>query len=146
MDSSELASRVPTVLVVDDEVRILSALRRTLRREAFDLVTAETPDAGLRILEERPVDLVLSDAKMPGMNGLEFLSLAAETRPNVMRMLITGWTEEIPTEDLQRAGVCALITKPWEDDKLKATLRRALNEFWGPDPGVARIDPRLRSR
>ncbi len=127
MDSSELASRVPTVLVVDDEVRILSALRRTLRREAFDLVTAETPDAGLRILEERPVDLVLSDAKMPGMNGLEFLSLAAEARPNVMRMLITGWTEEIPTEDLQRAGVCALITKPWEDDKLKATLRRALN-------------------
>ena len=132
MDSSELASRVPTVLVVDDEVRILSALRRTLRREAFDLVTAETPDAGLRILEERPVDLVLSDAKMPGMNGLEFLSLAAEARPNVMRMLITGWTEEIPTEDLQRAGVCALITKPWEDDKLKATLRRALASSGDP--------------
>ena len=120
------------MLVVDDEVRILSALRRTLRREAFDLVTAETPDAGLRILEERPVDLVLSDAKMPGMNGLEFLSLAAEARPNVMRMLITGWTEEIPTEDLQRAGVCALITKPWEDDKLKATLRRALASSGDP--------------
>ncbi len=115
-DSSELANRAHTVLVVDDEDRILSALRRTLRREAYDLVTAETPAAGLRILDERSVDLVLSDAKMPGMNGLQFLAEAALRCPDAVRMIITGWTEEIPPEELQRVGVRALITKPWEDD------------------------------
>jgi len=120
------------VLVVDDEVRILSALFRTLRREAYDLITAETPEAGLRILDERPVDLVLSDAKMPGMNGLQFLTRAAEKCPDAVRMLITGWTEEIPPEELHRVGVCALITKPWEDEKLKATLRRGLEGIDAP--------------
>lgn len=138
MDSSELnrraptcvqpheSTRVPLVLVVDDEVCILSALCRTLRREAYELITAETPAAGLRILEEQPVDLVLSDAKMPGMNGIQFLARAAVLCPDSARMLITGWTEEIPPEELRRVGVCALITKPWDDTKLKATLRRAL--------------------
>ncbi len=137
LDSSELANRTPTVLIVDDEARILSALRRTLRREPYDLVTAETPIAGLRILDERPVDLVLSDAKMPGMSGLQFLAEAALRCPSAVRMIITGWTKEIPAEELRRVGVRALITKPWEDDKLKATLRRALAqklETEEPDP------------
>ena len=123
------------MLVVDDEVRILSALRRSLRREAYHLITAETAEAGLRILEERSVDLVMSDAKMPGMSGLQFLSLAAQRRPEAARMLITGWMQEFPQEELQRLGVCALITKPWEDEKLKATLRRAL--AWPKQRGAA---------
>ncbi len=117
----------PLVLVVDDEVQILSALRRTLRRERFDLVTAETPQEGLRILEERSVSLLVSDHKMPGMSGLQFLEKVEARQPNLPKMVITGWTEEIPESELERLGICALITKPWEDAKLKATLRRALS-------------------
>ena len=114
------------VLVVDDEVRILSALQRTLRREGYELLTAETVEQAFGILAERDVDVVMSDHKMPGMTGLQFLAQAAMQRPTARRMIITGWTEEIPGEELRRIGVCALITKPWEDWKLKATLRRAL--------------------
>ena len=117
----------PAVLVVDDEARILSALRRSLRREGYEILTAETVEEALRVLDERSVGLILSDQKMPGMSGVQFLAEAARRRPEAVRMLITGWTEEIPREQLKELGVCALITKPWDDEKLKATLRRALS-------------------
>ena len=116
----------PCVLLVDDEARILSALRRSLRREGFEIVTAESAAEALRILDERPVDAIVSDQKMPGGSGLSLLAEAARRRPDAARMLITGVTDEIPRDALAAAGVCALITKPWDDARLKATLRRAL--------------------
>ncbi len=71
----------PVLLLVDDETRILSALRRTLRREGYEILTAESVAEGLRILESREVDLVLTDQKMPGMSGLEFLAQVADRYP-----------------------------------------------------------------
>ena len=124
--SHDTMSRRPTLLLVDDEARILSSLRRALRREAYDVLTAESADEALRLLDEHPVDAILSDQKMPGMTGLQLLSRAAERRPKATRMLITGACEAIPPESLKRAGVCALVTKPWDDARLKQTLRRAL--------------------
>lgn len=117
---------VPALLIVDDEARILSALRRSLRREGYEVVTAETVAEALRILDERPVDAILSDHKMPGMSGVQFLEEASRRRPDAARMIITGWNEEIPRGQLEEIGVCALVTKPWDDARLKATLRRAL--------------------
>jgi DNA-binding NtrC family response regulator len=116
----------PCVLLVDDEPRILSALRRTLRREGLEIVTAESAAEALRILGERSVDAIVSDQKMPGGSGLSLLTEAARRCPDAVRMLITGVTDEIPRAALESAGVCALITKPWDDARLKATLRRAL--------------------
>ena len=63
---------------------------------------------------------------MPGMSGLQLLRRAAELRPDAALLLITGWTDEIAPTELERAGICALITKPWDDDRLKLTLRRAI--------------------
>ena len=115
----------PSLLVVDDEERILSALRRTLRREGYEIVTSESAYEALQILDERPIDMILSDQKMPGMSGLQFLAEAARRRPGAARMLITGWTEEIPPQKLEELGIFALINKPWDDADLKQTLRRA---------------------
>jgi DNA-binding NtrC family response regulator len=118
--------RRPTLLIVDDEVRILAALCRTLRREGYEILTAETPAEALRLLDERSVDLVLTDQKMPGMSGMTLLGEVARRQPAAARLLITGWTEAVPPEDLRALDVKGLIPKPWQDDQLKQLLRDAL--------------------
>jgi response regulator RpfG family c-di-GMP phosphodiesterase len=127
---TELRCAQPTLLVVDDEERILSALRRTLRREGYQIVTSESVHEALEILDARPVELILSDQKMPGMSGLQFLEEAAKRCPGAARMLITGWTEEIPAEKLEELGIRGLITKPWDDARLKEVLRQACDAVW----------------
>jgi CheY-like chemotaxis protein len=127
---TELGITRPTLLVVDDEERILSALRRTLRREGYRVVTSESVHEALEILDAGPVDLILSDQKMPGMSGLQFLEEAAKRCPGAARVLITGWTEEIPPEKLEELGIRGLITKPWDDARLKKVLREACDSVW----------------
>ena len=121
-----MSRRKPVLLLVDDESRILSALRRALRREGYELLAAESARQALRLLDERPVDMVLSDHKMPGMSGLELLGEVAARRPGTARLLITGWPEEVPRDQLERIGIRALIPKPWDQDQLKATVRAHL--------------------
>jgi response regulator RpfG family c-di-GMP phosphodiesterase len=117
------------LLILDDESRILSALRRTLRREPYEIFTAETVVEALRVLEREEIDLVLSDHKMPGTTGLQFLEEAARLRPRAVRMLITGWTETIPEASVTALGIQAVIAKPWEDAALKETLRLAAKQL-----------------
>jgi response regulator RpfG family c-di-GMP phosphodiesterase len=117
-----------TLLILDDESRILSALRRSLRREPYEILTAESVVEARRVLDAEAVDLVLSDHKMPGITGLQFLEEVAERHPEAVRMLITGWTETIDPKAVDALGIRAVITKPWEDAALKETLRRAAKE------------------
>ena len=119
-------SGAPTLLLVDDETHILSALRRALQREGYRILSATAPDEALRLLGSEPVDAILSDHKMPGMSGLELLAAAASRRPAAARLLITGWPDAIPAERLAALGVRALIPKPWDDGELKRALRQAL--------------------
>ena len=78
------------------------------------------------MLDEEPIDVVLSDHKMPRMSGLEVLEVAARRRPDAARILISGWPDEIPAERLAALGVRALVPKPWDDAELKRILRAAL--------------------
>jgi DNA-binding NtrC family response regulator len=120
-----MSEEAALLLIVDDEPRILSALRRSLRREPFEVVAVETSREALHHLETLPVDIILSDHKMPGMTGVQLLAAASQLRPNAPRILITGWTEEIPPEDMEAIGVFAVLNKPWDDAELKETLRAA---------------------
>jgi CheY-like chemotaxis protein len=118
----------PVVLMVDDEPRILSALVRALRREGYELLTAESPQEALRMAEQHPIDCVLSDHRMPGMTGIELLERIAARRPRAARLLITGWNTEIPVSELERLGVRRVLSKPWKDADLKQELRAALGD------------------
>jgi CheY-like chemotaxis protein len=111
------------ILLVDDEPSILSALRRSLRREGWEIQTASSGEEGLALLAERAVSLVVSDQKMPGMGGLEFLRRVGEHAPSAHRVLLTGWPEMLSQAELKAAGIDAVIPKPWEDGELKSTLR-----------------------
>jgi CheY-like chemotaxis protein len=132
-------------LIVDDEAQILSALKRSLRREGYEIVAVESAAAALRILDERWVDAILSDHKMPGISGVQLLARVAQMRPDIVRMLITGWTNEIPHERLEEVGICALVTKPWDDAKLKATLRAVMGEALVSSPPGGGLDTPNRS-
>jgi DNA-binding NtrC family response regulator len=114
-----------TLLLVDDEEQILSALRRTLRREGFRILATRDPAEALHWLEREPVGAIVSDHKMRGMSGLELLEHAAGARPQAARFLLTGWPEDAPPERLRALGI-RLIPKPWPDAELKRLLRAAL--------------------
>jgi CheY-like chemotaxis protein len=119
-------SREQRLLLVDDEERILAALQRTLRREGYVLFTAETPQRAIQLLEDEPVDLVLTDHKMPGMSGLDLLRRARDLQPTASRLLITGWAQAVRQEEIDSIGITAIVPKPWRDAELKEALRKAL--------------------
>jgi len=114
------------LLIVDDDAGILSALRRCLRREGWNILLADSPGKALRIIDEGPVDVVLSDHMMPGMTGTELLAEVARRCPKTIRLLITGWSEAVTASELDESGIDALITKPWDDAELKAVLHQHL--------------------
>ncbi len=119
-------ARPVRLLLVDDEAQILAALRRSLRREGYELVTAQTPREALERLQEQDFDAILSDHKMPGMTGLELLERAAHLQPTAARLLITGWSRAVSREQIAAAEIHAVLPKPWEDAELKDALRKAL--------------------
>lgn len=114
------------VLLVDDEDRILAALCRSLRREGYELVTAQTPREALKRLAEQSFDAVLTDHKMPRMTGLQLLAKVARLQPNAARLLITGWSQAVSDEEIEAIEIDAVLPKPWEDMELKDALRKAI--------------------
>lgn len=114
-----------TILVVDDEPTILMLARFTLNR-GYRVLTASGGVEGLAILAVNPVDLVISDLRMPGMSGLEFLRAVREGYPRAARMLVTAYPNH---EDVRQAiaevGIHRLLAKPWQPDELLAAVRDA---------------------
>jgi len=116
-----------TLLLVDDEPSILSSLRRLLRPAGYTIHTAESGRAGLELLEREPVDLVISDMRMPEMDGAKFLEQVRTRWPNVTRLLLTGYADMTSTIDaINRGEIFRYIAKPWDDNELTLTIRDAL--------------------
>jgi len=116
----------PTILLVDDEDSILSALRRLLRRESYQVVTANGGQAGLDELARRRVDVIVSDQRMPGMSGVEFLHRAKELYPDTVRMVLSGYADlQSITDAINEGAIYKFLSKPWDDERLKAEIEEA---------------------
>ena len=119
-----------TVLFVDDEVNILKALQRLLRNEPMKVITASRAQEAIEALDNARAQVVVSDQRMPDMSGVDLLSTIRERHPDMVRMMLTGYTEmNIAVEAINRGEIYRLITKPWNDDELKATLRQAFDHY-----------------
>jgi two-component system response regulator HupR/HoxA len=136
--------RVPTVLVVDDEVRSQDAMRRTLE-EDFTVLTASGADDARQQLERHEVNVILCDQRMPGLTGVLFLKEVRERWPDVVRIVISGYTDsEDIIAGINDAGIYQYILKPWVPDHLLATVRNAA-EAQTLQQETARLDLELRT-
>jgi DNA-binding NtrC family response regulator len=118
------------VLIVDDEINVLKAFERALRKAPFITLTAGGGAEGLKLLSAREVSIVVSDYNMPQMNGLAFLKQVKERYPHILSIMLTGQAEiEIAVKAINEAGVYKFIQKPWDDQDLQVTLKRALESL-----------------
>lgn len=119
-----------TLLLVDDEENILRSLTRLFRRDGYTILTAAGGEEGLHILEERAVNVIISDQRMPQMTGVEFLRRVKELYPNTVRIVLSGYTElESVTSAINEGAIYKFLTKPWDDDLLRKNIRDAFSHF-----------------
>jgi response regulator RpfG family c-di-GMP phosphodiesterase len=116
-----------SVLAVDDEPNIVSALRRTLRSRGFTVHTALGGAEGLKLLDVQPVDAIISDMRMPEMTGAQFLQAARVKTPEAVRILLTGYADITSTiEAVNNGEIFRYLSKPWDDDVLLSVLHDGL--------------------
>jgi DNA-binding NtrC family response regulator len=115
-----------TILLVDDEESVRNALRRTLKREGYNVIVANGPEEGLARLRENSIQLVISDHLMPNMTGLEFLTLVRDRHPDVCRIMLTGHADmDTAIRAINEGDIYRFLSKPWDDLELKVLLHVA---------------------
>lgn len=116
-----------TLLFVDDEPSILSSLRRLFRPLGYTIHVAESGARGLELLAEHSIDLVISDMRMPQMDGARFLEEVRNRWPPVVRILLTGYADVASTvAAINRGEIYRYISKPWDDNEIVLVVQKAL--------------------
>ncbi|MDO7083962.1 HD domain-containing phosphohydrolase [Pseudocolwellia sp. AS88] len=117
------------LLLLDDEEDIINALKRLLRNN-YEIIPFNKGDEALAYLQENHVDIIMSDMRMPKMDGAEFLAHAREIIPNAIRLLLTGYSDMDSTvKAINDGGVYTYISKPWNNQDLKLTLEKASDHY-----------------
>jgi response regulator RpfG family c-di-GMP phosphodiesterase len=118
-----------TVLLVDDDTNLLHGLTRALRRQPYQLYTAQSGDEATWVLKAHDIDVIVTDEKMPGMSGCDLLAWVAKNYPEIVRILLTGYaTTESAIRAVNKGGVYQIFTKPCRDVHLAIAIRKALEQ------------------
>jgi DNA-binding NtrC family response regulator len=115
------------ILVVDDELDMLMLLRMIIEDNSdYAVETTNNPSEGLKMLTEKDYDLVISDLKMPGMDGMELFDELQEIKPGVPVIIITAYGSLETADEAMKKGVADFITKPFRKDSILFTINRVL--------------------
>jgi CheY-like chemotaxis protein len=115
-----------TLLLLDDEENILRALTRVLRRDGYHVLTANRAQDAFALLAKHEVQVILSDQRMPEMNGTAFFSRVKDLYPDTIRIVLSGYTDlNSVTEAINQGAIYKFLTKPWDDAQLRATVAQA---------------------
>jgi response regulator RpfG family c-di-GMP phosphodiesterase len=120
-----------TLLLVDDEASILKALQRLFRREGYRVLAAQSGEDALDLLEntQTPISLIISDQRMPGMNGATFLERSVARCPDAVRFLLTGYSDMDAVVDAVNKGqINRYLAKPWNDTEILMLVRESMNQ------------------
>jgi len=116
-----------TILLVDDEPSVLSAITRSLRGEPFEVLSELSGELALERMAQQPFKVVVSDERMAGMQGSEFLSIVRRKYPGTVRILLTGHASlEAAMRAVNEGGVYKFLVKPWDDKALKQVIHEAI--------------------
>jgi CheY-like chemotaxis protein len=119
-----------TILFVDDDIRVLSALKRMLGTNGYRILTATDTEEAFELLARNRVGLVIADHYMPGMNGTEFLARIRSLHPSCVRIALTGSVNlDIVMDAVNQGAIFKFITKPWQNEQLKETVHEALQHY-----------------
>ena len=128
-DSTDDANK-QTLLLLDDEENILRALARVLRRDGYHILTANRAQDAFALLAKHDVQVILSDQRMPEMNGTEFLSRVKDLYPDTIRIVLSGYTDlKSVTDAINQGAIYKFLTKPWNDEQLRATIAQAFQHY-----------------
>ncbi len=118
------------LLLVDDEANILKALKRLLVTLDCRILTAPSGEEGLEVLERNDVQIVITDFRMPGMDGVEFLSKVKDKYPDTVRIVISGYADAgTMMEAINKGQVYKFIPKPWDDQNLLTTIKDSMERY-----------------
>ncbi|MBN1793917.1 MAG: response regulator [Candidatus Omnitrophica bacterium] len=119
-----------TICIVDDEESVIRSLIRVLKDEGYTIITATSPHEALEKMAAGPVDLIISDKQMPGMDGMDLLRRVAGIWPDSVRMLLSGSlggeVEGMLALAMQEGVIHEYIHKPWENEELRLRIRKHL--------------------
>ena len=119
------------ILCVDDEENLLKAIQRLFLDHPYEILTATSGNEGLEILRKiSPIQIVISDFRMPGKNGVEFLSEVRKNWPDTIRMIISGYADTVATVSAINEGeIYKFIPKPWNNEDLKLTIANSIERY-----------------
>jgi two-component system response regulator HupR/HoxA len=119
-----------TVLFVDDEEKVLSSLERALMDEPYNQLFAVSGMEALEVLNQQDVHVIVSDMRMPEMDGLQLMKIVKEKRPNIIRTVLSGYADvDMLRGVINRGEIYRFVTKPWNTEELKCVIMQSLEYY-----------------
>ena len=118
------------IIIVDDTKEVLSSFKRELRTAPYNVFYANSGEEALEILKENPCKLIISDIKMPKMDGFELLARVQELYPEMIRVVLSGHSDvKLILNLVNKGGIYRYLTKPWEMEDVKSTINQCIELF-----------------